>query len=66
MIEGFIKQGMRLDKAREETGYYFLQEAQKKKTGVISMSNVGFRQYNRINGQIKPGGNVQGNSNSKY
>ena len=30
VIEGFIKQGMRLDKAREETGYYFLQEAQKK------------------------------------
>lgn len=31
VIEGFIKQGMRLDKAREETGYYFLQEAQKAK-----------------------------------
>ena len=31
VIEGFIKQGMRLDKAREETGYYFLQEAQKEK-----------------------------------
>ena len=29
VIEGFIKQGMRLDKAREETGYYFLQEAKK-------------------------------------
>lgn len=29
VIEGFIKQGMRLDKAREATGYYFLQEAQK-------------------------------------
>jgi len=31
VIEGFISQGMRLDKAREETGYYFLQEAKKEK-----------------------------------
>jgi len=31
VIEGFINQGMRLDKAREETGYYFLQEAKKAK-----------------------------------
>jgi len=29
VIEGFINEGMRLDKAREETGYYFLQEAKK-------------------------------------
>jgi regulator of RNase E activity RraA len=29
VIMKFIEQGMRLDKAREETGYYFLQEAKK-------------------------------------
>ncbi len=29
VIEGFIQQGMRLDEAREATGYYFLQEAKK-------------------------------------